>query len=127
MTVLTGFNIPVLRLTNTQDAAHRCLNANRPLAHGPRGETRETVPRGGWAHTQEDRFARGATRAGVGLSGRLVEWAGVGSQPDLVEHHPAQTDRYAVGGVTAAELLAWPTEQALDIPMTQNEARSSCS
>src|ERR687897_3656860 len=30
MTVLTGFNLPVLRLPNTQDVAHRCLNAEPP-------------------------------------------------------------------------------------------------
>jgi hypothetical protein len=32
-----------------------------------------------------------ATRAGVGLFGRLVERAG-GPQLDLVEHHPAHPD-----------------------------------
>src|SRR5918995_6840357 len=88
MTVLTGFNLPVLRLPNTQDVAHRCLNVGQ-------GAVRETVPWGG--HTPKKTVSLVvATRAGVGLSGGLVDRPDGCPQADLVEHHPRHGEHWPV-------------------------------
>src|SRR5215207_2619996 len=99
MTLLTGSNLPVLRLPNTQDAAHRCPTAEPPP--GPRAEGRDTrngPP--GWVGTHPRTPFRSwwlpelASGYPAGSSSGRA-WA---RNRTFVDHHPAQTDRYASVG-----------------------------
>src|ERR687898_1653468 len=95
MTVLTGFNLPVLRLPNTPRRGAplpKRRTARRPVGQGA---VRETVPRGG--HTPKKTVSLVvATRAGVGLSGGLVDRPDGCPQADLAEHHPSHGEHWPV-------------------------------